>query len=101
MRSIKKDTNNYILGALLDFVWGIEIGLLCIVFDYFIILNILDKLRIPCESYVSSACPQSTAYYCLYYFSTAIHYFAVIFPIFMLIKTLITYKNKKTNKFTK
>lgn len=96
MRSIKKNTKNYVLGAILDFVWGIEIALLCIVFDYFIVLNILDKLHIPCESYINNACPQSTAYYCLYYLSKAIQCFAVIFPLFMLIKTLITgYKNKK------
>lgn len=96
MKSVKKGTRHYILGAFLDLVWGIEIGLLCIVFDYFVIINILEKLRVPCEAYVNSSCPQSTIYYALYYISKGIQWFAVIFPIFMFIKTLIVgYKNRK------
>ena len=90
----KKNRDNYVLDALFEFLWGVEVALICVVIDYFIILNVLEKLYVSCNDV--TICPQSTTYNCLYVLSILIWIFAVIYPISLFIIAFIKgYKNKK------
>ena len=85
MKRIRGTGNNRIVNAFFEFLWGIEVGLILVLVDYFIMSNVLGKLKVSCAD---TACTQSAGYYFLYYLSVIIWMFAIAYPIFLFIKAL-------------
>ncbi len=89
----KRSRGNYVIDALFEFLWGIEVSLIAVVIDYFVILKILDKLYVTCNDV--TICPQSMTYNFLYVVSILIWIFAVVYPIVMFVIALVKgYKSK-------
>ena len=89
MKRLRGTGNSRLVNAFFELLWGIEIGFILILVDYFIMSTMLEKLKTSC---VNSACTQSMGYYFLYYLSIIVWMFAVAYPIFLFVKGL---KGKK------
>jgi hypothetical protein len=93
-KNIRRTSDNYLIDAFFELLWGIEIALICVVIDYFVILNILDKWYVSCDSITN--CPQSMGYNILYLVSKLMWAFAVIYPLTKFIIALVKgYRNNK------
>jgi hypothetical protein len=90
----RRSKNNYILDAFFELLWGIEVALICVVFDYFVLLNRLEKLYVPCNDV--TICPQSMFYNFLYIVSRLIWVFAIVYPVILFVIALVKgYRHKK------
>jgi len=89
MRRLRGTGNSRMVNAIFELLWGIEVGLILVLVDYFIMSSLLEKLKVSC---VNTACTQSMGYYILYYLSIIVWMFAIAYPIFLFVKALKGYK---------
>ena len=89
MKRLRGTGNSRLVNAFFEFLWGIEVGLILVLADYFVMSSLLNKLKVACHD---EACMQSIGYYFLYYLSIIVWMFAISYPIFLLVKSL---KGKK------
>lgn len=85
MKRLRGTGNSRIVNAIFELLWGIEVGLILVLVDYFIMSSLLEKLKVSCADI---ACTQSMGYYVLYYLSIIIWMFAIAYPIFLFIRAL-------------
>ena len=85
VRKLRGTGNSPLINAVFELLWGIEVGIILVVLDYFLMSSLLEKLKVSCAD---PSCTQSMGYYIIYYLSVIVWMFAVAYPIFLFVKAL-------------